>query len=275
MKTKQVVLITGASSGIGKAIAGNLVERGDVVYGTSRDPSRNADAPGARQLPLDVLSDESVHACVRAVLEESGRLDALINNAGYALTGALEEASVGEAQEQFETNFFGMARMVKATLPVMRRQGVGRIINIGSLAGVMAVPFLGFYSATKHALEGYTEALRHEVRPFNIRVSLIEPGFIRTGLGKNSRTPRDFIGEYDPWRVRALESITRYINTGPDPEIVARCVLRAIESKRPKTRYKAGREAMQVILLRRLVPASVFEKLIRAHFQTDFGRPGG
>ena len=267
---KKIVLITGVSSGIGKTVARLLAGGEFVVFGTCRDPSGSGDIPGVKLLPLDVRSDDSVKACVQVVLDQAGQLDVLINNAGYALAGAVEEASLEEAKEQFETNFFGIARMVKAVLPVMRRQGKGRIINISSLAGLSPVPFLGFYSATKHALEGYSEALRQEAKPFNIHVSLVEPGFIRTGLGRNRRNPADGIVEYDPWRSRAMDSITRYINDAPEPASVAECVARVIESETPKTRYKVGKEASQVIRLRRLLPESLFEKLIRAHFQIDF-----
>lgn len=271
---KRVVLITGVSSGIGKEIASRLTGRGYVVFGTSRDPSRIGEIPGVNPLPLDVRSDDSVNACVQAVLDRTGGLDVLINNAGYALAGAVEEASLEEAKDQFETNFFGVARMVKAVLPVMRSRGEGRIVNIGSLAGISPVPYLGFYSAAKHALEGYSEALRQEVRPFHIHVSLVEPGFIRTGLGENGRNPAVGIDEYDPWRRRAQDSIARYFEGGPDPSVVADCVVRVLESERPKTRYTAGKEASRVIRLRRLFPAPIFEKAVRARFGIDFGREG-
>ena len=198
---KKIVLITGASSGIGKAVARRLAGGEYVVFGTSRDPSGSGEIPGVKLLPLDVRSDNSVSACVQAVLDQAGGLDVLINNAGYALTGAVEEASLEEAKEQFETNFFGIARMVKAVLPVMRRRGRGRIINISSLAGLAPMPYQGFYSASKHALEGYSEALRQEVKPFNIHVSLVEPGFIRTGLGREQPESRG--------RHRRLRSLAR------------------------------------------------------------------
>src|SRR5690606_21839264 len=137
----------------------------------------------------------------------AGRIDALINNAGYELGGALEEATLEEAQRQFETNFFGAVRMIRAVLPAMRRQGGGRIVNVSSLAGLAPVPFLGLYSASKFALEGYSEALRHEVAPFNVKVSLIEPGFLATALAHNRQQPAARIRDYDPWRERVLAAL--------------------------------------------------------------------
>src|SRR5690606_35507590 len=159
----KVVLITGASSGLGRATARLLAERGYRVFGTSRRPPADAPTGGVEPLALDVCADASVAACVQTVLARAGRIDALINNAGYELGGALEEATLEEAQRQFETNFFGAVRMIRAVLPAMRRQGGGRIVNVSSLAGLAPVPFLGLYSASKFALEGYSEALRHEV----------------------------------------------------------------------------------------------------------------
>lgn len=169
---REVVLVTGASSGIGRAAARMLAERGYVVLGTSRDPASVAALPGVELLPLDVRSDASVSACVKAVLQRAGRLDVLVNNAGYVLSAAVEEASPDEALAQFETNFFGAVRMLRAVLPIMRRQGGGQIINISSVAGLVPMPFWGYYSASKAALEALTEALRYEVKPFHIRVSL-------------------------------------------------------------------------------------------------------
>ena len=165
----QTVLVTGASSGIGQVIAQLLTERGFTVYGTSRKPTGTL-------IPLDVRSDESVRACVDRV----GTIDVLVNNAGYTLMGSAEETSVDEAKAQLETNFFGVVRMVKAVLPAMRQARAGKIITIGSLAGITAIPFGAFYTASKFALEGYTEALWHELRPFGIHVTLIEPGQVET-----------------------------------------------------------------------------------------------
>src|SRR5215510_11032124 len=165
MTDERVVLITGASSGVGRSTAGLLSQRGYRVFGTSRHPGAAGPTPAVELLPLDVRADDSVRQCVEAVVNRTGRLDVLINNAGYELAGALEELSSEEARAQFETNFFGVVRMVNAALPLMRKQKHGHIVNVSSLTGLTAIPFLGIYYASKFALEGYTEALRHEVRP--------------------------------------------------------------------------------------------------------------
>src|SRR5437660_2901591 len=178
----QTILVTGASSGIGQSTARLLAERGFTVFGTARKPDSAKREPFT-MLALDVRSDESVRACVAQVITKSGRLDVLVNNAGYAMMGAAEETSVEEAKAQFETNFFGIVRMVNAVLPGMRAAGAGKIINISSLAGNTAIPFSAFYSASKFALEGYSESLWYEVRPFGITVSLVEPGFVTAPSG--------------------------------------------------------------------------------------------
>lgn len=269
MPIQKVTLITGTSSGNGQAIARRLAQKGLTVFGTSRNPSGGEQMPGAEVLPLDVRSDESVKDCVDAVLQRAGRLDILINNAGYELGGAIEEVSIGEAKSQFETNLFGVMRMVQAVLPIMRRQGGGQIINLSSLVGLVPVPFLGVYSASKFALEGYTEVLRHEVKPFNIRVSLVEPGFIRTNLARNRQDAVKHISDYDPWRQRAFEAIHQYEEQAPEPTLVAECVLRVIESKSPKSRYKVGKDATSLPRLRRFLPESLFEQGARDHFHLD------
>src|SRR6185369_16991468 len=156
------------------------------AFGTSRNPSGEATA-GVEMLPLDVRDDASVAACVAAVTARAGRLDLLVNNAGFEQAGALEELSLEEVRGQFETNFFGVVRMVKEVLPIMRGQRSGRIINVSSLTGLAATPFMGIYSTSKFALEGYTEALRHEVRPLGIHVSQVEPGFLRTPMMNNRK----------------------------------------------------------------------------------------
>src|SRR5437899_3785996 len=226
----QTVLVTGASSGIGQATARLLAERGFTVFGTARKPD-----PKKREsftmLALDVRSDDSVRACVEQVVGQAGRLDVLVNNAGYSLTGAAEETSVEEAKAQLETNFFGVVRMVNAVLPAMRAARAGKIVNISSLAGNTAIPFSAFYSASKFALEGYSEALWHEVRPFGISVSLVEPGFVNTPIGEASPVAARTLPAYEAPRKRMLAKFGQSLAGGISPEQVARSVLQIVESK--------------------------------------------
>ncbi len=272
MSVRKVVLVTGASSGFGQAIAGLLAQRDFEVFGTSRHPSESEPLPGVSMLPLDVRSDESVRACVEAVVGPTGRLDVLVNNAGYVQGGAIEEVTLEQAKAQFDTNFFGAVRMVKAVLPIMRKHGTGQIINISSVAGIIAAPFLGFYNASKFALEGYTESLRHELRPFNVGVSLVEPGFFKTNIARNRQYGAEPISDYDPWRRRGLSAIEQFENRGPGPAAVAECVLRIVESKSPGLRYRVGSDARRYIRLRRILPASTFEWGVRRTFKLDAKR---
>jgi NAD(P)-dependent dehydrogenase (short-subunit alcohol dehydrogenase family) len=266
MPDQRVVLITGTSSGVGQSTARLLAQRGYKVFGTSRHSTTVESTPAVEMLPLDVRADDSVRACVDAVVNRSGRLDVLINNAGYELAGALEELSSEEARAQFETNFFGVVRMVAAVLPLMRRQKRGHIINVGSLSGLSAIPFLGVYSASKFALEGYTEALRHEVKPFNIHVSLTEAGFLNTPMMHHRQLAANRLAEYDPWRQRALSAIRAHEEKGPGPEVVAKTLLDMVSSKSPRLRYLIGRQAKTVARLRRFLPAGMYEFGVRRTF---------
>ncbi len=269
MSEKKVVLITGVSSGIGQATARLLVQRGFTVFGTTRNLLGVEGIPGVEMLSLDVRLDESVNACLDAVLKRTERLDILVNNAGYSLVGPIEEALLEEARAQFETNFFGVVRMVKKVLPVMRKQAGGQIINISSAAGLAPLPFVGFYSASKFALEGYAEALRHEVKPFHIWVSLVEPGYIRSHLRQNQQIATDQISDYDPWRKRASGVRREWEERLPEPTLVAGCVLRIIESKSPRLRYMVGKESAQAFWLRRFLPESFFERGMRRLLRLD------
>jgi NAD(P)-dependent dehydrogenase (short-subunit alcohol dehydrogenase family) len=217
-------------------------------------------------LRRDVRADESVRACVDAVVNRSGRLDVLINNAGYELAGALEEISAEEARAQFETNFFGVLRMIDTALPLMRRQRRGHIINVSSLAGLSPIPFMGVYSASKFALEGYTEALRHEVKPFNIHVSLVEPGFLNTPMISHRQLAANPLAEYDPWRQRVLNAIRAHEEKGPGPDVVAERLLDIVSSKTPRLRYLVGRQARTVARLQRFLPAGMYESGVRRTF---------
>jgi short-subunit dehydrogenase len=190
-------------------------------------------------------------------------LDILINNAGYVLRGAIEEPTLEEVKAQFETNLFGVARMVKGVLPIMRRQGNGQIINISSMAGLVASPFVGYYSSSKFALEGYTEALRHEVKPFNVQVSLVELGFIKTNVWDNSKAAVNRISDYDPWRQRTLEVRHQFEEKALEPTVVAEVILHIIESKSPRLRHTVGRDAARLFWMRRFLPQAMFEKGVR------------
>ena len=266
MSDERVVLITGASSGVGQSTARLLSQRDFKVYGTSRHATTPGPTPAVEMLPLDVRADDSVRACVEAVVGRSGRIDVLINNAGYELAGALEELAAEEARAQFETNFFGVVRMVDAVLPLMRRQKSGHIVNVGSLSGLSAIPFLGVYSASKFALEGYTEALRHEVKPFNIHVSLTEAGFLKTPMMNHRQLAANRLDDYDPWRQRALDAIRAQEEKGPGPEVVAEALLEIVSSKAPRLRYLIGRQAKTVARLRRFLPAGMYESGVRRTF---------
>jgi NAD(P)-dependent dehydrogenase (short-subunit alcohol dehydrogenase family) len=272
MSEKKVVLITGISSGIGEATARLLVQRDFIIFGTARNPSGVEAIPGAELLPLDVRSDESVNTFVDTVLKIVGRLDVLVNNAGYMLGGVVEEVTMEEAKAQFETNFFGVVRMVKKVLPIMRTQGSGQIINISSGIGLAPLPFVGFYAASKFALEGYTEALRHEVKPFGIRVSLVEPGFITTQLYNNELLAGNLISDYDPWRQRASAAVRKHREKSLDPSRVAESILRIIENKSPRLHNIVSKEIARTFLLRRLLPESLFEQGARRYLNLDVKR---
>jgi NAD(P)-dependent dehydrogenase (short-subunit alcohol dehydrogenase family) len=266
MPDQRVVLITGASSGVGQSTARLLSERNYHVFGTSRHPATAGPARTVEMLPLDVRADDSARACVEAVVHRTGRIDVLINNAGYELAGAVEELTLEEVSAQFETNFFGVVRMVDAVLPLMRRQKSGHIINVGSLSGLSAIPFLGAYSASKFALEGYTEALRHEVKPFNIHVSLTEAGFLKTPMMNHRQLAANRIADYDAWRQRALNAIRAYEDKGPGPDAVAQRLLEIMSSKTPRLRYLIGGQAKTVARLRRFLPAGMYEYGVRRTF---------
>jgi NAD(P)-dependent dehydrogenase (short-subunit alcohol dehydrogenase family) len=264
MKQK-VILITGASRGIGLATATLLTQRGYLVFGTSRTPAHYT-VSDFSLLQLDVNDETSVKQCVNRVLEQAGRIDILMNNAGYSLYGAVEEATVEDAKRLFETNFFGIMRMTNAVLPHMRQAGTGRIINIGSLAGIVGVPYIGIYAAAKHALEGYTASLRYELRGFGIYASIIDPGDIATAIvTEPSSNP---ISIYDGIRERTIAIHDENVRSGPPPEKVARAVLKVIESRAPRLRYTVThREEFGVPWMKRLLPEPLIEWFIRSTYK--------
>jgi NAD(P)-dependent dehydrogenase (short-subunit alcohol dehydrogenase family) len=266
MSNQKVVLITGASSGVGQSTARLLSQKGYKVFGTSRNPASAEAIPAVEMLALDVRSDASVSACVTAVVNQAGRVDVLVNNAAYELAGALEEISLEEAKAQFETNFFGVVRMVTAVLPSMRQQKQGQIINVSSLSGVSSIPFMGIYSASKFALEGYTEALRMELKPFKIQVSLTEAGFLKTPMMDKRQTSAARVNEYDPWRQRAFTAIRDQEEKGPGPQLVAETILKIISSKTPRLHYLIGSQAKFVSSIKWFLPEGAYERAKMGNF---------
>jgi NAD(P)-dependent dehydrogenase (short-subunit alcohol dehydrogenase family) len=267
-KNGKVVLITGASGGFGRLMALLLASHDYTVFGTSRRAT-----PGSTgiftMLPLDVRDDASARACVEQVIARAGRIDVLINNAGYGFSGALEEANMEEVKALFETNFFGTVRMVNEVLPTMRRQRSGHIINISSVVGISGMPFEGFYAASKHAIEGYTESLRYEVLPFNIRVVLVEPGAFQTGFGAALQQASRTIADYQEVRQRAVPVFEEQVMQGADPILVARQVLHILQSRAPRLRYPVGNDAQTMQVMKRLLPGAAVEVMMRSLFKID------
>jgi len=263
-----IALVTGASSGIGEATAARLALAGYKVYGTSR--RIQAGQRSFAMLPLDVTSDESVEAAVGEVVRLDGRIDLLVNNAGFSIAPAgAEESSMQQARSIFDTNFFGIVRMTRAIVPHMRRQGGGRIINIGSVLGFLPAPYMALYAATKHAIEGYSESLDHELRTRGIRVSIIEPAYTKTQFDANLREADAKLEEYRAVRAALGKRLTEVLAAADEPGIVAEVVLQAASAARPKLRYTAGRVASRVRLLRRFAPAGMLDSGIRKDLQLD------
>ena len=256
-------LVTGASSGIGEATAERLAAGGFTVFGTSRRPSP-AGNRSFKMLTLDVTRDESVEAVVKDVMRIAGRIDVLVNNAGFGVAPAgAEESSTQQAQAIFDTNFFGIVRMARAVVPHMRQRAQGRIINIGSVLGFMPVPYMALYSATKHAIEGYSEALDHELRTRGIRVSVIEPAYTKTPFDAHLVEPDAALDEYREVRTAVKKRVQEVMATADAPHIVADVVLRAATDVRPKVRYTAGGSAGRLRFLRTFLPADVMDAGVR------------
>jgi len=257
-----VALVTGASSGIGLATAKALRQAGYRVFGTSRRPvAKQID--DVTMLTCDVTDDASVAALVEDLLAEAGRIDLLVNNAGMGLLGGAEESSIAQAKALFEVNVFGTMRVIKAVLPAMRRQRSGRIVNISSVQGFIPAPYFALYASTKHAIEGYSESLDHELRGFGIRVSLVEPAYTRTSFEDNLAKPDQRLELYDAARAGITGAVAKAMEKGDSPETVAAVVVKAARATVPERRYPAGPLARQVSLLRRFVPASAFDKSLR------------
>jgi NAD(P)-dependent dehydrogenase (short-subunit alcohol dehydrogenase family) len=257
-----VAVVTGASSGIGNATAKALQSAGFRVFGTSRRaPAHRSD--GVTMLTCDVTNDASVAKAIDEALAKAGRIDLLVNNAGIGLLGAAEESSTAQAQALFDLNVFGVLRMTSAVLPAMRRQRTGRIINLSSVLGLIPAPYSALYASSKHAIEGYSESLDHELRTFGIRVVLVEPAYTRTSFGENVVKPDQALDVYDAARAGMDVILQKAIEVGDAPEVVAETILKAATASVPRRRYAAGKMAQRVSLLRRFVPESAFDKSLR------------
>jgi len=264
----KTTLVTGVSSGIGREIAQLLAERGARVFGTVRDPQSASSIRGVELVRMDVTDDSSVTEAVESIMQQAGPIQFLVNNAGYSLMGALEETSVAEARQQFETNLFGVLRVTNAILPGMRLLGEGRIVNISSVLGFLPAPYWGIYAASKHAVEGYTETLDHEIRRFGLRALLVEPAYTRTKLSGNTKTAQATIDAYADERRRVTAATLRSIERGDDPRLVAEAVWKALTAKSPRLRYPVGK-GVALSHIRRFVPASMFDRSFRKQSQLD------
>lgn len=259
-----VALVTGASSGIGRATAKRLNQAGYRVFGTSRK-AMGESADGITMLICDVTDEASVQQTVAAVLQLAGRIDLLVNNAGIGLLGAAEESSTAQAEALFDVNVFGITRVTNAVLPTMRSQGKGRIINMSSILGLIPSPYNALYAATKHAVEGYSESLDHELRTFSIRVVLVEPGLTRTSFEESIKRPDRPLAAYESVRADMGALMRNGVSAGDAPEVVADTVVKAATDAAPGRRYTAGKLAQQVSFMRRFLPESMVDKNLRKY----------
>ena len=264
----KVVLITGGSSGIGKSIGEYLHQKGFVVYGTSRNPEKitNSIFP---LVALDVRDKQSIVNCVAEVIQKSGRLDIVINNAGVGITGPIEEIPTEEIRNNFETNLFGPIEVMKAVLPQMREQKSGLIINITSIAGYMGLPYRGIYSASKGALELITEALRMEVKSFGIQITNVAPGDFATNIAAGRyHAPVVKGSAYEVPYGNTLKEMDSHVDSGSNPNEMAEAIFVIIQTDKPKIHYKVGAFMQKFsIVLKRILPDAVYEKMLMNHYK--------
>jgi len=268
MSSPKIVLVTGASSGFGQLTASSLADKGYRVFGTSR---REQSTPSNEfgMLLLDVRSDDSVRSCIEQLMPQVDRIDVLVNNAGQIHASVVEDTSLEQARDILETNFWGAVRVTDAVLPIMRRQRHGHIINVSSLAGLIGIPGQAFYSASKFALEGYTEALSMEVEPFNIFVSLIEPGFFKTHLHREMQRGALRSEDYATVREALETTLAVAIEQGDDPRKVAEMIVRIAGTKSPRLRYRVGNDSVWIPRLRALLSDNLFRRGMRRRFNMD------
>lgn len=268
---KKIALITGASSGIGKSAAFLLQENGFKVYGAARrlEKMKDLKSKGISTISLDITKEESIANCVNRILKKEGHIDVLVNNAGYGSYGAVEDVPMEEARRQFEVNIFGLARLTQLILPSMRKHKFGKIVNISSMGGKVYTPFGAWYHATKHALEGWSDCLRLEVKPFGIDVVIVEPGGIKTPWGiiaSENLKKTSGNGAYAEIANKSADSIAKMYSSNQltKPEVIGKVILKAITARNPKTRYAKGYMAKPAMFIRKWFGDRIFDKLMQS-----------
>jgi len=271
---KNVVLVTGASSGIGKATAAQLIKEGHTVYTAARRVEQMQDLKemGGHPLKMDITVEDDLQNVVKTIRENHGGVDVLVNNAGFGMYGALEDTAIEDARRQFEVNLFGLARLTQLVLPYMREQKSGKIINLSSMGGRIYTPLGSWYHATKHALEGWSDCLRLELQPFNIDVVIIEPGAIETEFGDVMLQPMLERSGNSPYgqmaQAVARSTQSTYENGGSSPvSVISNLISKAIRAKRPKTRYAAGKYAKPMMFIRKYFGDRIFDRLIMSQMK--------
>ncbi|MCP4133869.1 MAG: SDR family NAD(P)-dependent oxidoreductase [bacterium] len=271
---RSVVLITGVTSGMGKATVELLSSSGYRVYGTTRNLEKykqeNKEIEGVEILEVDILSENSLERAVQIILKKESGIDVLINNAGYGTAGAVENTSIKEAQDQLDVNFFGTVRAINAVLPSMREKGSGLIINTSSIVGQMGIPYQAFYSASKYAIEGFTEALRMEVKGFGITVVMVEPGDVKSGFtGNRLRTKNSQKNTaYQEMMERSIAIVVKDEMKGSPPEKVAQLMLKILQKKSPRLRYTVGPTGQIISThLKKYMPFGLWENMIMDHMK--------
>ncbi len=275
MKNQKVILVTGASSGIGKDTAITLAKEGHIVYGAARrvEQMKELEEAGGHAIKMDVTDAEQVKSGVENIIEEQGHIDVLVNNAGYGLYGAVEDISIEDAKRQFDVNIFGLAQITKEVLPGMRERKSGQIINISSMGGKMYTPMGAWYHATKHALEGWSDCLRLELKQFNIDVVVIEPGAIATEFADVLYEPmlkNSGEGAYGDM-AKKIAASTQEMYGNPkslsQPSVISKAISEAIASSKPKTRYRRGKFAKPLVWIRIMLGDRVFDKVIMSQLK--------
>ena len=265
MSNPVVVLVTGVSSGIGRAAAERFAQRGCQVFGTVRAVAKAQPIPGVQLVEMDVRDEASVQRAVQSVIDSAKRVDVLVNNAGISMLGAVEETSLAEAAALLDTNVLGILRTARALLPHMREQGSGRIVNISSVVGFLPAPYMGLYAASKHAVEGLSESLDHEVRQFGVRVVLVEPAFTRTNLDANAPKAASLIPAYGAERDRVAHSVGKAIIGAPEPDAVVDTIIEAAFGAWRMRRPAKGKASV-LSKLRRFMPAGPVDSSLRKEF---------